>query len=86
MNDVSEPFIDIRVEPDRYRHRRVGYDGPVATATMQVTPEGGLRGDDDALETNCSPPGPRESGAAKAVEWGSPRRWTTSTGPTRSAS
>jgi benzoyl-CoA-dihydrodiol lyase len=34
--------VDFRVDPDRYRHWRVGYDGPVATVAMDVDEQGGL--------------------------------------------
>ena len=48
----TEPFIEFRVEPDQYRHWSVSYDGPVATVTMAVDPEGGLRGNAYELKTN----------------------------------
>ena len=38
-------LIDFRTSPDVYRHWRLGVDGPTATLTMQVDPDGGLRGD-----------------------------------------
>src|SRR5438094_8545294 len=34
--------VEFRVSPDRYRHWRVSYDGPVATLTMDVDEQGGL--------------------------------------------
>ena len=52
MKGVTEPFIDFRVEPDQYKHWAVSYEGPVATVTMAVDPEGGLRADDYELKTN----------------------------------
>ncbi|MEL6984288.1 MAG: enoyl-CoA hydratase-related protein, partial [Actinomycetota bacterium] len=52
MLEVSEPFIDFRLEPAEYRHWQVSYDGPVATVTMAVDPAGGIRGDDYELKTN----------------------------------
>ena len=36
-------FVDYRTDPSRYKHWRVAYDGPVATVTMDVDEEGGLR-------------------------------------------
>ncbi len=35
--------VDFEVEPQRYRHWAVSYDGPIARVTMAVDPEGGLR-------------------------------------------
>ena len=49
---MSEPFVDVRIEPASYRHWSVTHDGPVATVTMAVDPAGGLRGDDYELKTN----------------------------------
>ena len=43
--------IDFRTTPDRYHHWRLAIDGPVATLTMEVDPEAGLR-DDYELKTN----------------------------------
>ena len=34
--------VEFRVSPDRYRHWRVSYDGPVATLVMDVDEQGGL--------------------------------------------
>ena len=34
--------IDFQTEPSRYRHWRLGFDGPVATLTMDVDAAGGL--------------------------------------------
>jgi benzoyl-CoA-dihydrodiol lyase len=34
--------VEFRVDPARYRHWRVGYDGPVATVTMDTDEQGGL--------------------------------------------
>jgi benzoyl-CoA-dihydrodiol lyase len=39
---VSCP-VDFRVDPSAYRHWRVTYDGPVATVTMDVDEDGGIR-------------------------------------------
>jgi len=35
--------VDYRTEPSRYRHWRLSFDGPVATLTMDVAEDGGLR-------------------------------------------
>jgi benzoyl-CoA-dihydrodiol lyase len=35
--------VDFRTEPARYRHWKLSVDGPVATLTMDVTEDGGLR-------------------------------------------
>jgi benzoyl-CoA-dihydrodiol lyase len=34
--------IDFQTDPSRYRHWQVGYDGPIATVTMDVDEDGGL--------------------------------------------
>jgi benzoyl-CoA-dihydrodiol lyase len=34
--------VEFRVSPDRYKHWRVSYDGPVATLVMDVDEQGGL--------------------------------------------
>jgi benzoyl-CoA-dihydrodiol lyase len=47
----TEPEIDFRVEPDRYRHWQLAVDGVRATLTMAVDPDSGLRGDYQ-LKTN----------------------------------
>jgi len=36
-------FVDYQTDPSRYRHWRIACDGPVATITMDVNEEGGLR-------------------------------------------
>src|SRR5262245_46792911 len=36
-------FVDYQTDPARYKHWRVSYDGPVATITMDVNEDGGLR-------------------------------------------
>ena len=36
-------FVDYQTDPSRYQHWRVSYDGPVATITMDVNEDGGLR-------------------------------------------
>jgi len=48
---VTDANIDFQTSPERYRHWGLAVDGPVATVTMQVDPEGGLR-DDYELKTN----------------------------------
>jgi benzoyl-CoA-dihydrodiol lyase len=35
-------MIDFQTDPSRYRHWRLGFDGPIATLTMDVDPAGGL--------------------------------------------
>ena len=37
--------ISFRTQPSAYRHWRLEFDGPVATLSMAVTPDAGLRGD-----------------------------------------
>jgi benzoyl-CoA-dihydrodiol lyase len=34
--------IDFQTDPTRYRHWKLGFDGPIATLTMDVDPAGGL--------------------------------------------
>jgi benzoyl-CoA-dihydrodiol lyase len=36
-------FVDYQTDPSRYQHWRVAYDGRVATVTMDVNEDGGLR-------------------------------------------
>ena len=43
--------VELRTDPERYRHWQVEVDGPVATVTMAVSPEHGLR-DDYELKLN----------------------------------
>ncbi len=38
----AEP-VDYQVDPGRYKHWRLSFDGPVATVTMDVSEDGGLR-------------------------------------------
>ena len=47
----SVPAVDFQTSPERYRHWRLSVDGSVATLTMDVDPEGGLR-DDYELKLN----------------------------------
>jgi len=35
--------LDFRTEPSRYKHWRLAFDGPVATLTMDVAEDGGIR-------------------------------------------
>ena len=39
---TGEP-VSFQTEPSRYRHWRLAIDGPVATLTMDVDEQGGLR-------------------------------------------
>jgi benzoyl-CoA-dihydrodiol lyase len=41
----AEQSINFGVDPHTYRHWRVGFDGVIATVTMAVTPDAGLRSD-----------------------------------------
>jgi len=35
--------VDFRIDPSRYKHWRISFDGPVATLTMDVAEDGGIR-------------------------------------------
>jgi benzoyl-CoA-dihydrodiol lyase len=48
---AAEQTISFGADPATYRHWRVSYDGAVATVTMAVTPDAGLR-DDYELKLN----------------------------------
>jgi benzoyl-CoA-dihydrodiol lyase len=48
---AAEQTIRFGADPDAYRHWRVAFDGEVATVTMAVTPDAGLR-DDYELKLN----------------------------------
>ena len=37
------PVVDYQTEPSRYKHWRISFDGPVATLTMDVAEDGGIR-------------------------------------------
>lgn len=37
------PAVDYQTEPSRYKHWKVSFDGPVATLTMDVAEDGGIR-------------------------------------------
>src|SRR3954454_18560208 len=39
----SAPLVDYQTHPDRYQHWRLAFDSPVATLTMDVQEDGGLR-------------------------------------------
>jgi benzoyl-CoA-dihydrodiol lyase len=39
----AQPEADYRTDPSRYRHWKLSFDGPVATLTMDVAEDGGLR-------------------------------------------
>ena len=39
----TAPAIDFRTAPSRYKHWRLTFDGPVATLTMDVAEDGGIR-------------------------------------------
>jgi benzoyl-CoA-dihydrodiol lyase len=39
---MTDERVEFQVSPDRYRHWRLSYDGPVATLTMDVDEQGGL--------------------------------------------
>ncbi len=39
---MAQERVEFQVSPDRYRHWRVSYDGPVATLVMDVDEQGGL--------------------------------------------
>ena len=43
MGIATSPIVDYQTQPDRYRHWRLAFDGPVATLTMDVQEDGGLR-------------------------------------------
>ena len=41
--NASDTAVDFRTEPSRYRHWRLGFEGPIATLTLDVAEDGGLR-------------------------------------------
>ncbi|NNE12556.1 MAG: benzoyl-CoA-dihydrodiol lyase, partial [Ilumatobacter sp.] len=49
--DTVEPTIPFDTHPDRYRHWTLSVDGSIATLTLAVDPDGGLR-DDYELKMN----------------------------------
>src|SRR5215475_4474051 len=40
---TTDDAVSFQVDPNAYRHWRVDYDGPVATVTMDVDEDGGIR-------------------------------------------
>jgi len=40
---TAAPKVDYQTHPDRYRHYKVRYDGPVATLVMDIDENGGIR-------------------------------------------
>jgi benzoyl-CoA-dihydrodiol lyase len=43
MSETGRSLVDFRTDPTRYKHWRLTLDGPVATLTMDVSEDGGLR-------------------------------------------
>jgi benzoyl-CoA-dihydrodiol lyase len=41
--DATAARVDYQVDPSRYRHWKLGFEGPVATLAMDVAEDGGLR-------------------------------------------
>ena len=41
--ELLSPLVDYQTHPDRYRHWRLTFDGPIATLAMDVQEDGGLR-------------------------------------------
>jgi benzoyl-CoA-dihydrodiol lyase len=39
----SPAWVDYQTEPSRYRHWRLGFEGPVATLTLDIREDGGIR-------------------------------------------
>src|SRR5262245_13185778 len=37
------PLVDYQTHPEQYQHWRLAFEGPVATLTMEVKEDGGLR-------------------------------------------
>jgi len=40
---AKQEAVDFQVDPSRYKHWRLAFDGPVATLTMDVAEDGGIR-------------------------------------------
>ncbi len=40
---AGELNVDYRTEPSRYRHWKLGFEGPVATLVLDVAEDGGVR-------------------------------------------
>jgi benzoyl-CoA-dihydrodiol lyase len=43
LDRSAADVVDYQTDPSRYRHWRLGFDGPVATVTMDVDEDGGFR-------------------------------------------
>jgi benzoyl-CoA-dihydrodiol lyase len=41
--EAKMDFVEFQTDPSRYKHWRLSFDGPVATLTMDVAEDGGLR-------------------------------------------
>ena len=39
----TEPLVDYQTYPGRYAHWRLAFDGPVASLTMDIREDGGIR-------------------------------------------
>ena len=42
-SQIKTAPVDYQTDPAKYRHWRVAYEGPVATLTMDVNEDGGIR-------------------------------------------
>ena len=40
---TTSPKVDYQTHPDRYRHYKVSYDGPVATLALDIDEDAGIR-------------------------------------------
>ncbi len=40
---TTAPPVDYRTHPDRYRHLKLGFDGPVATIALDIDEDAGIR-------------------------------------------
>ena len=40
---VKPDAVDFQIDPSRYKHWKLAFDGPVATLTMDVAEDGGIR-------------------------------------------
>jgi len=43
VTDSERVIVDFRTEPAKYKHWKLGFDGPIATLAMDVREDGGLR-------------------------------------------
>jgi benzoyl-CoA-dihydrodiol lyase len=41
--EAASDLVDYRTDPSRYRHWRLSFDGPVATLTLNIDEDGGIR-------------------------------------------